>query len=1317
MAKPFKGIFQDCNPVDQPEGTYRDARNMLYNKLRDSICNEGGFELKQSLPDNAIFYGSIRLSESDLVIYGLNNIIRFGEFKNGILNTNNAIQINNNLLNLSEHSPIKGIYVNNYKGERIVIWIDGINTPKILNIDTQPQFVVSNSYLLELFPKGNMPVINNITVNNTGGSLLTGSYAFSLAYVLDDDSETNYYNISDYAHIFKASTSTNNNTFAGNDVEVVTPKSITLNLTGLDTSYKKVSLAIVKYISGNITVEKIKYNYSGTSKTIVYTGNENTEDILIEELLSKRSSYDSASAITYSNKKLYLANLTKNIFPDYKEYAANITANWTFDETVSLNTVAGSHKDATTILLKKSFMPDEVYAFWIAFHLKDGTQSPAFHIPGREAIGSDSTYISDLTDTYSYLSDDLTISPTIKYFHTRDTSLSDGTMSYWENENEIYEGYSDLSGNVRHHKFPSLSKLIEYEDEWINIPTSNDILISIDGTDVSDFSEHQLEDFDYFSLSLVYGATIATSDCTVDILVQHKNSNGDVVNTILSETFLESANDSITYDFSNTYSGTLEITATIFNGTINDEVYIEGSLNVNKKTQAKLLGIRFKDIVIPEEIQDIATGYEIFYTKRNEFNSTVVAQSLLFKENTTINTIDNIAKDSQFAIHPADLLKNQEYPGVNPSYIKYQATISDIGTASDYNNKYLSPLQSYSTFNIFSTREILPIENVEYVPYLNEDKKETRLVGTAKQDVICVVSDVRYAYLSNLCNYLPDIYVDSTFLVSTGKVFSLDTSDTSDMYKGDMFITEYGLRTTPEYNNDFGETNFGKRLSYGSFSFACFNRCNTGLRLEGDNFAETFYPKTNIITTPTLFNHFSDVWGEALLENETPDNFDNYLVINNDLYRQNDLNNVQPQNDEELIDNYPNLIIQSESVQYDSKGGAIRTFLPLNYYELPKDKGSIINLASKSKDVIIHTEDSIYRTVSEVRLDPSQSNVVLGSGKIFDIDPDEIFPVTGGYAGTQNWTSCFMTKAGYFFVDNRRKKIFLMSDKLEEISNYGMKTFFEENLGFRINEQLIAKGEDSLTASNPNSKYGIGYVVGFDDKYNRIIFTKRDFSISLPYIGQLTNSGNRAKYLNIYLYPEINHPSVTNKSFTISYSLETQSWSSFHDYHPQWWLYNFTTPFTFFDGKIYSFNKDYYNGIYYNDSGKIESSIQFIFNEQPTVNKLLFNVSWDSIFIDNIGVIDNNTTFDKIEIRNSENTTGEVELTIGNPNDYKNTDANIARKTGVWNFNSIVTNHSDYKQQKRFIDKYNSVRLINANTTENILYLSNIDVRQRLSQF
>lgn len=124
----------------------------------------------------------------------------------------------------------------------------------------------------------------------------------------------------------------------------------------------------------------------------------------------------------------------------------------------------------------KSFRRQEVYAFYISFVLKDGSESYAYHIPGQEIPEE---YMSwDNIDVSGFNSGEIVVSrPNSKPYQYIDTSLEDvdtsNGMGHWENESEIYPDTNDfdiwtvdnvgnakidtnsLRGkNVRHHKMP-----------------------------------------------------------------------------------------------------------------------------------------------------------------------------------------------------------------------------------------------------------------------------------------------------------------------------------------------------------------------------------------------------------------------------------------------------------------------------------------------------------------------------------------------------------------------------------------------------------------------------------------------------------------------------------------------------------------------------------------------------------------------------------------------------------------------------------------------------------------------------------------------
>ena len=125
-------------------------------------------------------------------------------------------------------------------------------------------------------------------------------------------------------------------------------------------------------------------------------------------------SYETAKTINQLDGVLYLGNLTGTKDLGYQKYANNITLTAktkvfenfdTYYATID-NLQSGfgnsavnvfnniyqevdasqSYRYAPNITNWKGYQRDEIYAFYIAFILKDGSMSYAYHIPGRAPL-------------------------------------------------------------------------------------------------------------------------------------------------------------------------------------------------------------------------------------------------------------------------------------------------------------------------------------------------------------------------------------------------------------------------------------------------------------------------------------------------------------------------------------------------------------------------------------------------------------------------------------------------------------------------------------------------------------------------------------------------------------------------------------------------------------------------------------------------------------------------------------------------------------------------------------------------------------------
>jgi hypothetical protein len=124
---------------------------------------------------------------------------------------------------------------------------------------------------------------------------------------------------------------------------------------------------------------------------------------------------------------------------------------------VQENTSKGYRDVEELLFKKKSYRRGEVYSFYISFILKDGGETFAYHIPGRnfKAIGGNITEVSTMANVGlgsvgtipMNTLEVVAANPNAKVFQYSDTSyigLSATTTGYWHNENEYYPNTDDF---------------------------------------------------------------------------------------------------------------------------------------------------------------------------------------------------------------------------------------------------------------------------------------------------------------------------------------------------------------------------------------------------------------------------------------------------------------------------------------------------------------------------------------------------------------------------------------------------------------------------------------------------------------------------------------------------------------------------------------------------------------------------------------------------------------------------------------------------------------------------------------------------------
>lgn len=100
-------------------------------------------------------------------------------------------------------------------------------------------------------------------------------------------------------------------------------------------------------------------------------------------------------------------------------------------------------------------------------------------------------------------------------------------------------------------------------------------------------------------------------------------------------------------------------------------------------------------------------------------------------------------------------------------------------------------------------------------------------------------------------------------------------------------------------------------------------------------------------------------------------------------------------------------------------------FKSTDYYNVPTDKGIIVNLVAVGDNILVHTQDSIYKFSGYNSLSAAGGeDVQVKESEPFDTGIQELFGSEFGYAGLQNKKHQVLSEIGYTFYDSDGQRIY-----------------------------------------------------------------------------------------------------------------------------------------------------------------------------------------------------------------------------------------------------------------------------------------------------
>ena len=408
---------------------------------------------------------------------------------------------------------------------------------------------------------------------------------------------------------------------------------------------------------------------------------------------------------------------------------------------------------------------------------------------------------------------------------------------------------------------------------------------------------------------------------------------------------------------------------------------------------------------------------------------------------------------------------------------------------------------------------------------------------------------------------------------------------------------------------------------------------------------------------------------------------------------------------------YPTRRWVSQQSFQEEKTDNYAVFLPNNYSDMEGEHGAITGTFRLGNTIHIHTREGLWQQPANIQERVTNEIVsFIGTGDFFSIPPRKMMDDKLGIGGTKHKWATIKTPFGVFFISEIEGKCYLLADTAIDIAE-GNSSYFKENLKSSLVSQLYNKtGVQFLYDNNPANPNGIGCLSTYDSRYERVIVTKRDYKILDTKIDILTIVANRplidntnfnycikdGKFYDGILPLDLNNNLFfEDRGFTMSFSLKSKKWVSWHNYIPNFYINSQDTFYSFINGfnKIWKHNQI---GSYFTYYG-VKRSFQFeyIAINNPLQDSIINDITlqtvarkWDistKQFFD-----DRYTTFNKITISNDTQCTGELtmiakDIQADSENWYEqqitSINANeilITKKEGNWNINDFRNYVNDY---------------------------------------
>lgn len=308
------------------------------------------------------------------------------------------------------------------------------------------------------------------------------------------------------------------------------------------------------------------------------------------------------------------------------------------------------------------------------------------------------------------------------------------------------------------------------------------------------------------------------------------------------------------------------------------------------------------------------------------------------------------------------------------------------------------------------------------------------------------------------------------------------------------------------------------------------------------------------------YNDVDDLFDAAIIKKDNVYKYDYSLSASRFITNLTSFGEIQardynPQIAENCFDYYPNRLIYSLQARDEIKKDFWRVFLPNNYRDFSQI--TTIKPINQTGAIIFYPYASpqLFQGVDALQTDLGVK-LTIGDGGLFSQPLQNVTnsDLSNEYGSCESARSIVNTPYGLFFISQQQGKIFMFTNSLVDISNYGMVTWLSKYLPSILKSQF-PEIEESVLYDNP--VIGIGCQSVYDINYDVVYFSKKDYSVKSQFKANMIFNSLTNQF--VYTYPSgislnilLGDPEFFDDvSWTLSFSPKSKSWVSFHDWFPE----------------------------------------------------------------------------------------------------------------------------------------------------------------------